>query len=150
VIDASEIARVIERARTWLRGDAVASLATVGWSGGELVVPLRTGRNFVGRARGSTGPAAMEQAQWFITCADGVAEVEDAASTNLSVLVPRSVVPAVELGEHLRGFSALFEAAGVVALPHANVVGATHRHRLDTGDVLRSCYAAFVFAWRRE
>ncbi len=144
----ADLTRVIERARASLDADAVALLATVQWPGGELVVPLRTGRNLVGRKRGSVGPVALEQAQWIITCGDGVAEVEDAASTNLSVLVPRDRAPSVDLGEHLRGFAALFETAGVVALPHANTASPDRRHRLATGDVLRGCYAAFVFAWR--
>jgi hypothetical protein len=148
-VNASSLDRVIARARAALDVEAaVALLATVGWRGGELIVPLLAGRNFVGRGSRRTQPVALEQAQWLITCGDGVAEVEDAASTNLSVLVPRAVVPVVELGEHLRGFTALFEVAGVVPLPHANVVAPTHRHRLETGDVLRGCYAAFVFAWR--
>lgn len=143
---------MIERARASLDADAdadaVALLATVLWPGGELVVPLRPGRNLVGRKRGATGPVALEPAQWIITCGDGVAEVEDAASTNLSVLVPRDLVASVDLGKHLRGFVALFETAGLVALPHANTAPPERRHRLATGDVLRGCYAAFVFAWR--
>lgn len=139
---------MVARARTTLDGAAVALLVTVRWRGGAHVVPLHAGRNRVHRARDGSGSPSMESAQWVITCGDGVAEVEDDYSTNLSLLVPRDLVPTVELGDHLRGFGLLARTAGVTELPHPNVAAPRHRYRLEAGDVLRSCYAAFVFAWR--
>src|SRR5271155_4830824 len=73
---------------------AIALLVTWGRDA-DLVLPLREGRNFVGR--GTVGhepylrmgePSVVEQAQWFVTCSPGRASVTDAASTNLSVLCP--------------------------------------------------------------
>jgi hypothetical protein len=110
-----EIGAHIERARATLRGaevarmrvlarrddaETVALLVTLGRNEGDLVLPLREGRNFVGRGLAASAPyadmprprAVVEQAQWFIQCSAGIASVIDAASTNLSVLCPQGVV----------------------------------------------------------
>jgi hypothetical protein len=113
----------------------IAFLVTVGRAAGDLLLPLREGRNFIGRGVANErpfgampAPYPVEQCQWFITCSDRQAHISDASSTNLSTLI--------------RG-----EQHTLIA--HPNTPGVVHQHALQEGDVLRSCYATFVFAWRR-
>jgi len=130
---------------------------TLGRKAGDLIAPLREGKNLVGR--GTVGwrpygnwpePPAVEQSQWVIHCQAGQAQVWDAGSTNLSVLVARASLPGVDLGDATRGFSELFSLPGAIPLPHPNVPAATYRHPLCEGDVLRSFYASFMFGWLLE
>jgi hypothetical protein len=114
---------------------AVAFLVTIGREGGELVVPLARGRNFVGRSAGGTRPYgdwprpyAVEAAQWVVVCDAPSANVQDAASTNGSQLIPNG-------------------SSEAMALPHPNVAAETHAFELHEGDVLRTAYATFVFGW---
>jgi hypothetical protein len=46
-------------------------------------------------------------------------------------------------------YAPLLTAPGVVLLPHPNESGGDALHPLDEGDVVCSCYAAFVFGWPR-
>jgi hypothetical protein len=143
--------------RLALRGGEapVALLVTVGRQSAELVVPLRVGKNFIGRDPHATSgpwpsPPAVEQAQWIVACEEHEAQVWDAASTNLSALVPASIASTMNLGDGPGGFEAVFRAPEVIALPHPNVRSERHRYPLREGDVLRSFYAAFVFGWLEE
>jgi hypothetical protein len=143
----------------------VALLATLGRSGGDVVLPLREGRNFVGRGFAGSEPYAdlprhlVEQAQWFIDCSSpAAARVVDAASTNLSVWCRAGVVPGTRHDGF--GFDGFAELPGARFIPHANELraGPVGRAELDEiivrhglllheGDVLRSAYATFAFAW---
>jgi hypothetical protein len=161
------IAAMLDAARAALRGEpgpqvlrrrdrapAVAFLVTLSRAEGDLVVPLRSGPNLVGRGfEGNRpngdwpSPPAVEQVQWFIECGPDGAEVRDAASTNLSVLLPSTRVGGVDLGLATDRFLPLFELLGAVPLPHPNVPSKRYRYPLTEGDVLRGCYAAFAFGW---
>jgi hypothetical protein len=131
---------------------AVAFLVTIGRAAGELVVPLRAGRDRVGRGDEDARPFgpwprpyAVEQYQWRIECGDGSASVADDASTSQSVLVPAAIVGSIDLARDLRALAAV---PGVVELPHPSCPGPL-RHVLAEGDVLRGAYAAFAFGWCR-
>lgn len=146
---------------------AIAFLLTIGCSGGDVVLPLREGRNFVGRGIAGSEPYGVllrpqivEQAQWFILCAPNDARVVDAGSTNLSVLCPRAQAQAV--AAHAFGWAEMEKLPGAVVLPHLNTflrpgaqgdaedaAIAHHATALHEGDRLRSAYATFVFAWAR-
>ena len=160
------VAKALDAARAALRGEpgprvlprrddaaVVAFLVTLARPEGDLAIPLRAGRNLVGRGSGREPPyswpepPAVEQGQWCIACDARGAEVWDAASTNLSVLLPRARVAGLDLGQGVAGFLRLFEAPGAVRLPHPNEPSDRHRYPLAEGDVLRSCYATFVFGW---
>jgi hypothetical protein len=140
------------------RGDgapSVAFLVTLKRREGDLIVPLREGRNLVGRGSVRSRPywewpkpPAVEQSQWVIHCKAGEAQGWDAGSTNLSVLLPRTLVPGVSLGDWTRGFSELFSVPGAIALPHPNVPAEKYQHPIYEGDVLRGYYASFMFGWR--
>lgn len=122
------------------------------------MLPLREGRNFVGRGTVGHEPylrmgnaRVVEQSQWFVTCSPGRARVTDAASTNPSVLCP-AVREWPSPGEGY-GFDGWAQLPGALELAHPNTwpeeIDAAVRHAtpLREGDVLRSVYAAFVFAW---
>lgn len=135
--------------------DAVAFLVTVGRAGRDLVVPLRGGRNLVGRGTGTVRPfgewprpAAVEQGQWLIDCDEPTADVRDAWSTNLSVLIPADVAAALPADTVAAPFARVGPIAGAILLPHANAPGGDRSRALDQGDLLRSYYAWFVFGWR--
>jgi hypothetical protein len=164
------ISSALDAARAALRGEPgprvlsrtdhappVAFLVTLARTDGDLIVPLRAGGNFVGRGHGGNrpygtwpDPIAVEGAQWCIECGSGGAEVWDAASTNLSVVLPSTLAAEVNLGVGFHGFERLFELPGALPLPHPNVASDRHRYPLAEGDVLRGCYAAFAFGWLRE
>lgn len=120
----------------------------------DLILPLRRGRNFVGRGSDRSRPyrptaegTFLEQCQWFVDCQVDQATVWDAASTNLSVLLPKIVVSTLDLSTGMQGFLDLFKTPGAIPLPHANVRGADHQHAIHEGDVLRGVYASFAFGW---
>lgn len=127
----------------------VAFLRTLERVGGDLVILLSEGSNVVGRSKKLFGawpaPFAVETSQWSIECTAGEARIRDAYSTNLSVLIPGDAVPARTLeGFGLLGLERLPNA---VALPNANSPGGLRWNPLREGDVLRNCYATFVFGW---
>jgi hypothetical protein len=109
-----------------IEGTPIAFLVTVGRKAGDLVVPLRAGRNLVGRDQRWPTPPAVEQSQWVIECAPGRAELRDASSTNLSQLVRAGVTTAV---------------------PHPLEAAPQRRFLLEEGDLLRTIYASFLFSW---
>jgi hypothetical protein len=124
-------------------------------------------------------PQAVESSQWVVICDGGQATIEDAASTNLAAYVPRSVVwvldgplapwayarelTAQELarrGDRARRgdpgrmarfpyYTALLEIPGTMLLPHPNDPPGRVVQLIEEGDVVCSCYTAFVFGWLR-
>ena len=132
----------------------VALLVTFNRKQGDLILPLREGCNVIGRGTAGASsyglwplPYAVEQGQWFIECRARAAEVWDAASTNLSVLIPAEIVSRLDLGDGTSGFKPLFDATGVICLPHPNAPNEKYRYSLHEGDVLRGYYASFIFGW---
>jgi hypothetical protein len=140
------------------RAPTVAFLVTLRRVHGDLVVPLHPGPNVVGR--GVKGhepngewpkPHAVEQSQWCIECGVSTAEVWDAYSTNLSVLLPAGRLGELDLEAITASrFMPDLELPGALQLPHPNEPADRHRYPLTEGDVLRSCYCAFAFGWLRS
>lgn len=142
--------------RVLARHDALAPsafLVTLRRQGGDLILPLRGGLNFVGRGSEEGRPFGvlprpypLEQSQWFVLCRTGEALVSDAWSTNLSYLVPAGL----DLGDapdQPFGFSEVEGLVGAIRLPHRNEPCPQHEYPLREGDRLRSCYAWFLFGW---
>ncbi|WP_394825792.1 hypothetical protein [Pendulispora albinea] len=168
----TERATMLENARSAVRGDdpaprlhviartdgrlAIAFLVTLLRADGDLVLPLSEGKNLVGRMSDRLGlteswprPYAVESAQWVIECQPGQAEVYDAASTNLSILLPREFADDAPLQDGIHSFEALTVMRGAIPLPHPNAPSERHRYPLREGDVLRGMYASLLFGWMR-
>jgi hypothetical protein len=104
------ITQTLDASRAALRGEpeplvlqraggkpVVAFLVTLGpIAFDQVVVPLVSGANLIGRNKRWPKPLAVESGQWVITCDDGRATIRDAASTNESAFVPRSTAQVLD------------------------------------------------------
>ncbi len=115
--------------------------------------PLAAGRTLVGRGGYSSdfGDAPpIEGSQWVFRCTAGLAEFNDAHSTNLSLLFHRSVrsdhISTIRASHPVIASKELNDqAVGVCRIRHAS--SGDPLQQIHEGDVLSTIYASLVFAW---
>lgn len=129
----------------------MAFLACFSRSESDYVIPLKSGANRVARSTTygdhealPNGARLLESRQWRIDCTGEEARVADDRTTNLSVVIPRDFDGdrSTPYGKMLKpdpAAHALLRPA--VPLDWGGEITCT----LHPGDVIRTCYASFVF-----
>ena len=130
----------------------VAFLACFSDPDADWVVPLKTGLNRVGRDpmwgdHEKPGVRILEPRQWLIVCRAVTALVADDHSTNQSVVLPEG--PSAHAGPDPLSSLGLADYAAILTNPPPGAIpldwaGETVAE-LKPGDVLVTCYSAFVF-----
>ena len=146
-------------------GDAIAFLVSLDRPGGDLVIPLQAGLDFVGTESSITVHEwrddlgrPVEAATWFFSCEGDRAQVADARSSNGSTL-ERAAGPSPLPHPHWRPeFIARMHEEGWLSrgegrLPPDMRVRAggllVEWREIEEGDRLRGGYATLAFGWRR-